>query len=143
MNSPGAIKTPADFLPQGAQGFHRTPAWVDGAIMMGSVDSYLAQTVELLRMGNTMTVFDGYSSHVALRVLARFAENVVIICALPSHTSRLTQPLDVSVFCPMKGAAKDNVSAFVNNQRKGQVHHLHSVRIDRGVVLDRHDSRQH
>ena len=35
--------------------------------------------------------------------------------ALPSHSSHLTQPLDVTVFGPMKERAKQTVSTYINN----------------------------
>jgi len=111
----GGVETPADYLPQDAKVFYRTPAGVDSDIMLGWVDSYLAETVELRRTGKTLVVFDGYSSHLSLRVLLRLLENNVIAHALPAHTSHFTQPLDVTVFGPMKGVVKERVSAYVNN----------------------------
>lgn len=37
--------------------------------MLSWVDSYLADTVELRRTGRTLVIFDGYTSHLSLRVL--------------------------------------------------------------------------
>jgi len=39
----------------------------------------------------------------------------VILYALPSHSSHLMQPLDVTVFGPMKQRAKQTVSTYINN----------------------------
>jgi len=62
-----------------------------------------------------MVVFDGHASHMSLRVILRLAEDSVIAHALPAHTSQFTQPLDVSVFEPMRGSVKGLVGAYVNN----------------------------
>lgn len=83
--------------------------------MLAWVDSYLAETKELRRTGKALVIFDGYSSHLSLRVLLRLVEKNVIVYALPAHTSHLTQPLDVTVFGPMKEAVKSRVSAYVNS----------------------------
>jgi len=111
----GSIQTPEDYLPAGAKVHYRDPAGVDGPIVLSWVDSYLEETADLRKTGKTMVVFDGHASHLSLRVLLRLAQNNVIVHALPAHTSHFTQPLDVSVFGPMKGSSKGLVSAYVNN----------------------------
>ena len=111
----GSGQTPEDYPPAGAKVHYRDPAGVDGPIMLSWVNSYLEETGDLRRTGKTMVVFDGHASHLSLRVLLRLAENNVIAHALPAHTSHFRQPLDVSVFGPMKGSGKGLVSAYVNN----------------------------
>jgi len=111
----GSIQTPEHSLPAGSKAHYRDPAGVGGPIMLSWVDSYLEETVDLQKTGKTMVVFDGHASHLSLRVLLRLAQNSVIAHALPAHTPHFTQPLDVSVFGPMKGSRKELVSAYVNN----------------------------
>lgn len=47
-------------------------------------------------------VLDGYGAHVQFEFLQYLRDNRIIVIALPSHTSHVLQPLDVSVFGPYK-----------------------------------------
>lgn len=49
-----------------------------------------------------MLLYDAYHSHLGLRVLQLMEGNGIVVYALPVHTSRMTQPLDVRVFGPFK-----------------------------------------
>jgi len=62
-----------------------------------------------------MVIFDGYASHLSMRALCLFRDNNTIVYALPSHTSHVTQPLDVAVFWPMKAHARQHLSVFSNS----------------------------
>lgn len=52
---------------------------------------------------------DGFATHESLEVLTFCFENNIVLCRLPSHTSHKLQPLDVSVFAPLKSAYRDQV----------------------------------
>jgi len=47
---------------------------------------------------------DGYSSHITANVIAYCIEHTIDLLILPPHTSHVLQPLDVSVFSPLKRA---------------------------------------
>ncbi|XP_035680961.1 uncharacterized protein LOC118418925 [Branchiostoma floridae] len=47
-------------------------------------------------------ILDQHYSHITLRVLEDAIQNDVIILGLPPHTTHFLQPLDVSVFAPLK-----------------------------------------
>ena len=111
----GRVQTPDDYLPRGSLVYYRTPAGVDSDIMVDWTRSYLKETEELRRTGATMIIFDGYASHLSLRVLGMLRDGGVVVYALPSHSSHFTQPLDVTVFGPLKERAKQRVSTYVNN----------------------------
>lgn len=89
---------------------YHNPAGVNCVIMEMWTAAYLEHTKDLRAPGNTMVVFDGYSSHLSIRVLRLFRYKNVIVCALPSHTSHLTQTLDFTVFGPMKAHARQCLS---------------------------------
>lgn len=59
---------------------------------------------------NLLLSYDGYRSHIALRVLDLFRDNEVVLYALPAHTSGKTQPLDASLF----GTFKVNFNETIN-----------------------------
>jgi hypothetical protein len=47
-------------------------------------------------------VFDGHSAHLGLNTIHLAKENNISLIKLPSHTTDKLQPLDVSVFSPLK-----------------------------------------
>ena len=52
--------------------------------------------------GGKLLFFDGHGSHISLRIVETCREsNVHLVCLIP-HSSHILQPLDVSVFKPMK-----------------------------------------
>eukprot|EP00733_Pompholyxophrys_punicea_P001079 Pompholyxophrys_punicea_v1_NODE_463_length_1898_cov_5.250136.p2 type:complete len:122 gc:universal NODE_463_length_1898_cov_5.250136:1755-1390(-) len=52
---------------------------------------------------NIILFLDGYGSHVSDAMCLQMMKEHKVICAcLPPHTSSATQPLDVSVFGPLK-----------------------------------------
>jgi len=45
-----------------------------------------------------LLTYDGYRSHLSLRVLEMFQKNNIIVYSLPAHTSGKTQPCDMNLF---------------------------------------------
>jgi len=114
----GVTQTPVDYLPLNEIVCYKNPSGVNGSIMNVWVDNYLQQTAELRASGKTLIIFDGYSSHLSISVPRKCFDNNVIAYALPSHTSHVTQPLDVAVFGPMKAHTQQRLSAFSNSPAK-------------------------
>ena len=53
-------------------------------------------------MRPVILVFDGHSAHYCPATIRMAAEQQIILCALPPHTTHLTQPLDRGCFEPLK-----------------------------------------
>ena len=53
-----------------------------------------------------LLVFDGHHSHISLDLINFASENNIHLLCLPPHTTHLLQPLDVSVFGPVKAVWK-------------------------------------
>jgi hypothetical protein len=51
-----------------------------------------------------MLIMDGHSSHVTTRVISFCMQNAIDLLIMPPHCSHVLQPLDVSVFAPLKRA---------------------------------------
>jgi hypothetical protein len=51
-----------------------------------------------------LLIMDGHGSHITTNVIAYCMEHAIDLLILPSHTSHMLQPLDVSVFLPLKRA---------------------------------------
>jgi hypothetical protein len=47
---------------------------------------------------------DGHGSHITANVIAFCIEHAIDLLILPPHTSHVLQPLDVSMFSPLKHA---------------------------------------
>ena len=61
-----------------------------------------------------LLVLDGYRSHMTYQALRILRTRGVIVYALPAHTSRYTQPLDVSVFGPFKESLRASVGRLAS-----------------------------
>lgn len=53
---------------------------------------------------NTFLVIDGCSEHNSYRTLKLLADNDIFVTSLPAHTFHVLQPLDLSIFSPLKNA---------------------------------------
>jgi hypothetical protein len=51
-----------------------------------------------------LLIMDGHSSHITANVIAYCMQHAIDLLILPPHTSYVLQPLDVSVFSPLKRA---------------------------------------
>ena len=51
-----------------------------------------------------LLIMDGHGSHITASVIAYCMEHTIDLLILPPHTSHVLQPLDVSVFSPLKRA---------------------------------------
>ena len=47
---------------------------------------------------------DGHGSHITANVIAHYIEHAIVLLILPPHTLHVLQPLDVSMFSPLKRA---------------------------------------
>ena len=71
-------------------------------------------------------ICDGFGSHETLEILEYCFETNIILCRIPSHTSHVLQPCDISVFGPLKSAYRDQVEQLergcVGTISKEQLH---------------------
>jgi len=54
-----------------------------------------------------MLIFDGHVSHMNGEFLSTCLDYMVLPVYLPPHTTHFSQPLDVSIFSPLKAAYSD------------------------------------
>ena len=64
------------------------------------------------RRGLIILVLDGHSAHYCPETITMAAEQQIVLCALPPHTTHLTQPLDRGCFAPLKVAWRDVCHKF-------------------------------
>ena len=60
-----------------------------------------------------MLMVDGHESHLSAQFEKYCADNMIKPISLPSHSSHLTQPLDVGLYSPLKRAYGDEINLFI------------------------------
>eukprot|EP00918_Siedleckia_nematoides_P070658 GHVU01154317.1.p3 GENE.GHVU01154317.1~~GHVU01154317.1.p3 ORF type:complete len:130 (-),score=19.60 GHVU01154317.1:104-493(-) len=97
--------------PPGATYAVSDSGWVDA-------DIFLSWAKDFVRFSGAspttpkVLVMDNLEAHCDIRTLDYFAGVGVHVVGLPSHTSHVLQPVDVTVFGPMKDAYKLQVSGL-------------------------------
>lgn len=77
-----------------------TKGWIDSELFRGwLVDHFLKNAVAARPL---VLLLDGHSSHYQPELIQFAKEHDIILFCLPPHTSHESQPLDVSVFGPLK-----------------------------------------
>lgn len=51
-----------------------------------------------------LLIIDSFSSHLGFEFIKYCIQFDILICILPSHSTHLTQPLDIGIFQPLKNA---------------------------------------
>jgi hypothetical protein len=66
-----------------------------------------------------LLILDGHGSHITAKLIAHCMEHAIDLLVLPPHTSHKLQPLDVSVFSPLKRAlaAETDAAARLDSGR--------------------------
>jgi hypothetical protein len=66
---------------------------------------------------------DGHGSHITANVIAHCMEHAIDLLILTPHTSHVLQPLDVSVFSPLKRvlAAETDAASRLNTGRISRI----------------------
>ena len=78
--------------------------------MLDWAKGFIEETVDLRRNNQKLLlILDGYGSHVQFSFLNALRESGIIVVALPSHTSHVLQPLDVSVFSSFKSFLQQEI----------------------------------
>ncbi len=58
-----------------------------------------------------LLILDGHSTHTTEQNLDFCANNNILLCLLPAHTSHVLQPLDIGVFNSYKAAYRSSISS--------------------------------
>ncbi|KAI5082720.1 hypothetical protein GOP47_0002463 [Adiantum capillus-veneris] len=90
------------FCEPGAAMAVQKKAWMTGELFQAWL-KHFDDAISLQGKENRhLLVLDGHGSHVSLEVVAKAKESGIDIVTLPAHTSHKLEPLDVSVFKPLK-----------------------------------------
>ena len=87
--------------------------WVDSELFRGWLTDHFLQFAVAARP--LLLVLDGHSSHYQPELIQYAKEKDVILFCLPPHTSHESQPLDISVFKPLKQNWQDACHNFMQS----------------------------
>ena len=65
-------------------------------------DNFDPQTCTKANREQRLLVCDGHDSHISGNFIAYCIQNKITLLILPPHTSHILQPLDISIFGPLK-----------------------------------------
>ena len=77
-----------------------TTGWVDTHLFKKWLTNHLLKNAVAERP--LLLILDGHGSHYQPELISYAKENGVVMFCLPPHTTHETQPLDTSVFKPLK-----------------------------------------
>ncbi|XP_065669419.1 uncharacterized protein LOC136088752 [Hydra vulgaris] len=87
--------------PEGSIGLANQSGWMNAEIFI-DVLKHFVKFARPTADHKVLLIIDNHESHLSLQSLEYAKENHVCMMTLPPHTSHKTQPLDRSVFSPMK-----------------------------------------
>ena len=61
-----------------------------------------------------MLICDGHDSHISVAFIYHCMQNDIILLLLLPHSSHLMQPLDISVFGPLKTAISAQLACLIS-----------------------------
>ena len=64
--------------------------------------------------GYRLLICDGHDSHITGEWIGHCMDNNIVLLILPPHTSHLTQPLDISVFGPLKKVMASKIVPLIS-----------------------------
>jgi hypothetical protein len=86
--------------------------WINTELALSWLDHFDKHTRERRKASHRLLIMDGHDTHVSEEFLAKCKFlNIVPVC-MPAHSSHLLQPMDVSVFGPLKRAYSKNIEAL-------------------------------
>lgn len=85
--------------------------WMESVHFVEWFDKIFIEYVKELD-GPKLLVFDGHTSHISIELIELARENDVHLLCLPAHSSHVLQPLDVSVYKPLKTKWKQLLDEF-------------------------------
>jgi len=86
--------------------------WMNGEICERWLETHFIKYAPPVRP--LLLVFDGLKAHISLKLIEVAEKNKILLYCLPPHSSHLLQPLDVSVFGPLKVGWRRVASTFTH-----------------------------
>lgn len=98
--------------PSGTLGLATSTGWMNGEIFP-SVMKHFVKYSGSSKENPTILIFDNHESHLTIVTLNIAKDNGVTIITLPPHCSHKLQPLDISIFAPLKAYYNSAVDSWL------------------------------
>jgi hypothetical protein len=93
-----------DETPAGWKFITSKKGWTSDLIGLGWLKTHFQPFVSQTSNSRHLLIIDGHSSHIMARFIAYCITSKIDLFLLPPHSSHKTQPLDLSIFGPLKTA---------------------------------------
>lgn len=98
--------------PAGTMGLAHPSGWMTSDLFSSVMQHFIKHT-NSTKDNPTLIICDNHESHMGIKVLESAKENGVILLTLPPHCSHKMQPLDLTVFGPLKAYYNSEVDAWM------------------------------
>lgn len=98
----------------GAVGYANSSGWMQQPEFVKYMEHFI-QHSRTSTQSPTLLLIDNHASHLSVEALDLAAENGITILSFPPHCSHRLQPLDVSVYGPVKTYYKSQTHAWMRN----------------------------
>lgn len=110
----------------GAVGFANESGWMKQADFVNYMRHFIQYSHSSLE-NPTLLLIDNHSSHLSVEALDLATENGITLLSFPPHCSHKLQPLDVSVYGPVKTYYAQDVDDWQKNHKLEQLQIRHIV----------------
>lgn len=121
--------------PAGCIGTANPTGWSNEAAFLKFLDHFLS-FVKCSREDRAILVLDNHETHLSPEALDKASNNGLVMITFPPHTSHKLQPLDISVYGPLKCYYNQAVEAWLLNN-KGKTFDIYTVSEALGTAFPR------
>lgn len=111
--------------PVGCIGTANPSGWSNEESFVKFLDHFLS-SVKSSKEDRVMLILDNHETHLSPKVLDKASDGGIVMVTFPPHTSHRLQPLDLSVYGPLKTYFNQAVEAWLLNN-KGKTFDIYSI----------------
>lgn len=121
--------------PPGCIGAANPSGWSNEETFLIFLDHFLS-SVKCSREDRVLLIIDNHETHLSIEAIERASAAGIIMVTFPPHTSHKLQPLDISVYGPLKTYYNQAVEAWLYNHN-GNTFTIYSVAEALGIAYPR------
>jgi hypothetical protein len=103
--------------PVGSFGLASPSGWINEGLFFEAI-KHFQRHIKCSKEDRCLLVLDSHEAHISLAVIDFCRDNGIDLLTLPPHTSNKLQPLDISVFGPMKQRFRNAQNNFMLSARR-------------------------
>ncbi|KAJ4428125.1 hypothetical protein ANN_24139 [Periplaneta americana] len=118
--------------PAGCIGAANISGWSNDGTFLKFLDHFLG-SVKCSKEDRVLLILDNHETHLSVQALEKTSAAGVVMLTFPPHTSHKLQPLDISVYAPMKTYYNQAVESWLHNNR-GKTFDIYAVAEAAGIA---------